>query len=128
MKRIEMKFIVNIKDSDINTIVTIAGDGTRHWSVNKNRISANLSITEHIRHGGDLLLHAKVGDEDYYLTNGNFIDGIQKYIENPIDGDILKYADGEMQIDATLIDEDVVDSILQYGVFGKIIYRQGVRV
>lgn len=126
MKKLEMKFIVNIKDSDINTIVEIAEEETMHWSVKSEGLSVPLS--EHVIQGGDLMLHSKVTGKDYCLTYNNLISGIQKYIERPIDIEFLEYVDSELRIDTNCIDEDVVDAILQYGIFDKIVYMQGVRI
>lgn len=130
MKKLEMKFIVNIKDDDIKAIVEIAEEETMHWSVKASNVTEDLSIplSQHVIQGGNLMLHSKVTDKDYCLTYNNLISGIQRYIEMPTDIEFLEYVDSEMQIDTNCIDEDVVDAILQYGIFDKIVYIQGIRI
>ena len=87
--------------------------------------------SEQIARGGKLKVHLEepFDDEDtetYELDKEKFLKGVEMYIKNPdkpyeivcFDTDV----DGDLTIDTCMVDADVADMIIQYALFGEIVF------
>lgn len=132
-KRIKTELIINITDKDIEHIITEAEEGIKHWCDKIEPVEPQLGTSpyEHLIHGGTLVLH-KIGSSGYEntqcITGDKIVNGIKKYIEEPTEGDFLEIVDHELHIDINYIDENIADAIIQYALFDKVIYKQGIRL
>lgn len=135
-KRLKLEFIINVTDRDIDNIVKMAEIGTKHWCDTAHWCKEVIfhgprydgSVAEQMIHGGLVKLHSKIGDRDHYLTHAELIYGLQQYLKNPTDGDFLEFADHELYLDTSRIDENIADAIIQYALFDRILYKQGIRL
>ena len=123
---LKKKIIVNQEDID-DIMCTALEGGITYWCMSaqscmesewmkKNNIEY---CSEIISRGGDIALTTL--DGDYILTLTSFYRGLQKlidesgeyYLEQTNDGYALKTSE---------IDADIADLIIQYAIFGKLVY------
>lgn len=116
--RIELTFIINISDKDLDNIVEIAAASIPHWADNINNNPEK----------GELSFHDRIDNADYTLTYGGILEGIEEYLENPTDGDFLEFVDHQLRIDLSQINNEIADAIIQYSLFHSVFYKQGVRI
>lgn len=82
---------------------------------------------EQIAKGGELHIHVvepfdQKDTEWYVLTKEKFLDGLEKYLKEPKYSDCLELVDHELRIDTCYIDAEVADCIIQYALFGEVVY------
>ncbi len=122
----EVKLQLSITDEDIDDIMAGALEGgINYWCDEAKVVGEYLGeyASEQISRGGQLKLHDMEEDNEYLLTREKFIDGIAKYVQNPHPYDILDGSDRVfIKIDACQCDAVVCDMIIQYAVFGEVIY------
>lgn len=75
-----------------------------------------------ISKGGSILIHDNEEDATYELTKAKLLQGIRMYAEQPKNSDIFEVIDRELHIDCGMVDAEVADAIIQYALFGEIIY------
>lgn len=75
-----------------------------------------------ISKGGSILIHDNEEDATYELTKAKLLQGIRMYAEQPKSSDIFEVIDHELHIDCGMVDAEVADAIIQYALFGEIIY------
>ena len=120
MNEIFVKFILKVSNEDIDNIVSIAfEDGISYWC-NKTEV-----VGDQISHGGVVKLYDFDNGDNYTLTKSAMLEGISKAI---IDGFFLEYEcvkfdDGIITLDTCQVDEEIADAIVQYALFGKIVYK-----
>ena len=121
---------VNIRNCDIDDIICTAFEGgITYWcyhaqSCMESEWMKDNNITycsEIISHGGDIALTTE--DGDYILTPHNFYTGLRMAIKEGI----VPLMDDENArdtkcIDTCDIDSDIADTIIQYALFGKLVY------
>lgn len=73
---------------------------------------------EVISHGGELVLSTEDGDK--VLTLEAFLQGLQMVLDEFVV--TLEVIGDEYYIDATEIDADLADVIVQYALFGELVY------
>ena len=84
--------------------------------------------SDQISRGGKLILHDAEEDETYTLSKEKFIEGLKKYIMagnfDCIDRETDRYGTytGNLNIDVYEIDGEAADCIIQYALFGDVIY------
>lgn len=120
--KLEITTKINVTNEDINGIVSCALDGgITYWCGKATPKGEHLGeylgeyASEQISKGGSLLLEASAGGT-YTLTRENLLKGIQMYLSKhstPI-------ANG--YLDLCYIDALAADCIIQYALFGKLIY------
>lgn len=76
---------------------------------------------------GELHIHVvEPFDQDdtewYILTKEKFLNGLAKYLKEPKYSDCLEFVNHELRIDTCYIDADVADTIIQYALFGEVVY------
>lgn len=118
---------VIINQEDIDDIMCTALEGhitywcfgaqsimPREW-MKENKIEYLSDITGR---GGDIVFTTE--DGDYILTLNGFLTGLQMAInDNTV---CTKIINGEYRIDTCDIDADIADVIIQYALFGKLVY------
>lgn len=127
---IEITTAINIRNCDIDDIVCIAFEGgITYWCMNAQSCMESEWMRENnieycseiISRGGDIALTTE--DGDYILTPDNFINGLIMAIKDctvPLIDD--EYARDTKCIDVSEVDADIADVIIQYALFGKLVY------
>lgn len=116
---IEVKHSVIVSAQDIDDIICTAFEGgINYWCCEAEVVGDYLGeyASEQISRGGKIILHDSEEDETYMLTIDNFLFGLSKYLET---NSSIIY---KREIDTCQVDADVADAIIQYAIFGEIIY------
>lgn len=119
---------VLVTDEDIDDIMVSALEGgITYWCQEAEVIGEHLGEGwghEQIARGGILRLYDAEDGEHYDLNREKFLAGLKKYLEHPLyDGTILRgIREDRMELDCGMIDTPAADQIIQYAVFGNIIY------
>lgn len=112
---------IEITDADIEDIMASAlEDGVDYWCkyvTRPDNPSANADYFSDELTKGTGELTFSVGKKSYKLTKENFLTGLAKYLENPRYE--CFYEDG---IDPGNIDATCADMIVQYALFGELVY------
>lgn len=118
---------VHINGADIDDILCTAFEGgITYWC---NSVQSMMPIEWHkenhaeyasevISRGGDLVLSTDDGDK--VLTLNAFLQGLQMVLDEFVVE--LEIIGGEFHIDTTWIDADLADVIVQYALFGELVY------
>lgn len=123
---LKKKVIINQEDID-DIMCTALEGGITYWCygaqsmmddkwMKENNIEYLSDVTGR---GGDIAL--TTDDGDYILTLESFYNGLQKLIDESEEYYLYQTNDG-MKIDTSEIDADIADLIIQYAVFGKLVY------
>lgn len=120
---------VNVTDEDIDDIMATALEGgINYWCDKAEVIGERLGkegwASEQISRGGILWLQDAETGEYYELDKEKFLTGLKKYLESPYyNGQIVDrdYYDG-MKLDCGMIDAVDSDLIIQYALFGEIVF------
>lgn len=124
-RTVEVPMTINITDEDIDDILVSAFEGGINYWCTKVMILGDPvggCASEHVSHGGSVLLRDHEEDKEYKLTKDALIRGIVQYVLNPTSCDILEIVNHKLVLDTGYVDADVADSIIQYTVFGEIVY------
>lgn len=119
------EFKVRITDEDIDDIMCSALEGgITYWCSEAEVEGEYLGEygSEQISRGGILLLHDIEEPEVYELTKEKLLKGIMMYLANPTCGDVLEMIDHELRLDTGYVDCDVSDCMVQYALFGDIVF------
>lgn len=76
--------------------------------------------SDQISRGGQLLLHDMEEEETYLLSKEKFMKGLKIFLDNN-EGKICKLDSG-YEVDPANIDANDADSIIQYAIFGELVY------
>lgn len=116
--------IVTINQEDVDDIMSAALDSyfLQSWCSEVNVVGRYLGeyASEQISRGGEIWFY-DIEDESYYgLTLDNFQKGLEMYLSenNPV----VDTSRTDAIIDVTMIDEVAADMIIQYALFGEIVY------
>lgn len=123
MVKIESDVVVT--DENVDDIIAGALEsGINYWCDDAKVVGDYLGeyASEQISRGGRLLLHDFEEEETYMLDKEKFFRGLKMYIENPHPYDIIEKIDGELMIDTCNADSTVCDMIIQYALFGNVVY------
>ena len=118
--RISATTQLDITGQDIDDImVTALEGGINHWCGRAEVVGGYLGeyASDQISRGGALRLYDSESDEVYELTRNKFLAGLRRYIENCCH---ITFDNGG--IDTSDIDAVDADCIIQYAIFGDIIY------
>lgn len=124
---IEVSFNVLVTDEDIDDIMVSALEGgINHWCAEAKVQGEYLGefASDQISRGGTLLLYDVKERKYEELTKEKFLAGMKRYLEHPIYEDTIypETHEGRYLLDCTLIDAPVSDMIIQYALFGEIVY------
>lgn len=124
-RSVEVPLSITITDEDVDDILVSAFEGGINYWCNGVTILGNPvgdCASEHISRGGDVLIHDGEEGKEYKLTKDDVIRGIIKYVMNPTSCDILENVNHKLVLDTGYVDAGVADSIIQYALFGEILY------
>lgn len=123
---LKKKVIINQEDID-DIMCTALEGGITYWCygaqsmmneewMKENNIEYLSDVTGR---GGDIVLTTE--DGDYVLTLKGFLTGLQQLIDESDEYYLESTSDG-IKIDTSEIDADIADLIIQYAIFGKLVY------
>ena len=121
--QIDFNAKVIVSQEDIDDILCTAFEGGITYWCDRARVDGDYRGTyasEQVSRGGGVFLHDFEENEEIYLNMDNFLIGLHKYLET--DSKILVYSDGSLVIDTCQVDADVADQIVQFAIFGEVIY------
>lgn len=117
---LNINYKVELDNECIDDImVTALEGGITHWCDDAEVVGDYLGkyASEQISRGGVLKLHDSEDDETYELTRDKFLAGLAKVVgERGLD---VLY---EGKIDSSNIDAEDADAIIQYAIFGEVVY------
>lgn len=118
-------FNVVVKDEDIDDIMVSALEGGITYWCNRAEVAGEYLgeyASDQISRGGILKLHDGESQRSVELTKEKLMRGLKNYMQHPRANDFLEFVDHELKIDTSYIDAQVADCIVQYAVFGDVIY------
>lgn len=120
---VEMKSDVTLTQQDIDDIMVSALEGgINYWCREAEVVEEKRCAEwghEQIARGGGLILHDAESYYKWELTREKFLEGFKLWLENGGD----KYgAVSNGEVDCGEIDAECADSIIQYAIFGEVIY------
>ena len=116
---------IEVTQEDIDDIVAGALEGGIDcWCDDVKVVGVYLGeyASEQISRGGRLLLHDFEKDETYTLDKEKLLNGLKMYFEKPHPFDILEEIDNKLRIDCGNANGIVCDMIVQYALFGEVVY------
>ena len=114
---------LKITQEEIDDIMVCALEGGINYLVNKAEVVGEYLgefASDQISRGGTLRLYDYEAEAWYELTLEKFLKGIQKWYTDGYDRYNVVQEDGTL--DCCNIDAGAADSIVQYAIFGEIIY------
>lgn len=111
---------VDLSQEDIDDIMVGALEGgICHWCSCAEVVGKYLGeyASEQISRGGKLILHDAESDDKWELTLEKFLRGISLWLSNGGVGCV----EGK-KLDVCMVDADCTDAIVQYALFGEVIY------
>ncbi len=119
---IKYEATVNITSENIDDIVCTALEGgITYWCRKAEVVDKPLGeyASDQISRGGELILYDIESSDRWTLTRDKFLEGLRLWLTNGMDVDHDVY-DGEL--DTSYIDGSAADCIIQYALFGKIVF------
>ena len=120
---VEVHNTINVTAEDIDDIMCGALEGgITYWCGKAKIVGEPLGdyASEQISRGGTLLLFDIESDEVYELNREKLLNGIGKAYENGMFSD-YEWCNGH-ELDCCNVDAEVADCIVQYALFGDIVY------
>lgn len=119
----EMQIALSTEDIDDIMCGALEG-GITYWCNRAEVVGEYLGEygSEQIARGGMLKLHDREGGKEYELTKEKLLKGIELWAKNPVGCNCLEQIDGKLRIDTCNADAIVCDAIIQYAIFGDVIY------
>lgn len=121
--KVEMEIILSQEDIDDIMCGALEG-GITYWCRRAEVVGEYLGEygSEQISRGGVLKLHDREAEKIYELTKEKFLKGVALWAKNPVGCSCMEQIDGKIKIDTCNADAVVCDAIIQYAVFGEVIY------
>ena len=119
---VEVDKKVMLSKQDIDDIVCMALEGGITYWCDYARVDGEFLgeyASDQISRGGSLILHDKEDDLEYALDLDNFIGG---FVTACKDGYADEWFDDDGGVDCGMIDADGADVIIQYALFGEVVY------
>ena len=118
-----MEIVVYQEDIDDIMCGALEG-GIYYWCRKAEVVGAYLGeyASEQIARGGQLKLYDREEDKVYILDLEKLLNGIKLYAQNPVGYNCLDMIDGKLEIDCCNADAIVCDAIIQYALFGEVVY------
>ena len=120
---VEFKMDLTVTGEDIDDIMCTALEGgITYWCASVEVIESKEGIYAHeqIRRGGKLKLYDAESDDTWILTRDMLLEGIKRWAE--FGGDPCNAICGNGTLDTCEIDADVADQIVQYALFGEVVF------
>ena len=124
-------FDVRVRNEDIDDIMVSALEGGINYWCKKAEVKGDYLgeyASDQISRGGELVLHDAEENKSYTLSKEKFIEGLKKYIAAGNTGCIDREKNrigvytGKLNMDPCNIDAGAADCIIQYALFGDVIY------
>lgn len=134
MDKIKVEMDVAVSEQDIDDIMATAMEGgINYWCDRAKVVGDYLGeySSEQIARGGKLRLHMEEPFDDeetewYELDKEKFLKGLNMYIKDPDKPYEILYfdcdMDGYLSIDTCQVDATVADMIVQYALFGEVVF------
>lgn len=123
---LKVEFQVAVTGQDIDDIMCGALEGGITYWCDSTAVVGGTYLgeyaSEQISRGGQLALHDCEDDQEHILTKEMFLEGLKKYLENPHPYDITEATKEGLKLDTCQADAEVCDMIIQYAIFGDVIY------
>lgn len=121
--KVEMEIVVTQEDIDDIMCGALEG-GINYWCDEASVIGDYLGEygSEQISRGGQLKLYDFEEGKYHVLTKEKFMEGLKLYFQKPTSCNILEQIDGKLRLDCCNADALVCDAIIQYALFGDVIY------
>ncbi len=113
---------VNLSTEDIDDIMTTALEGgINYWCSKAEVVGDYLGeyASNQISRGGVLILHDAESDDTWTLTRDNLLQGLRMWLTNGMD---IDHGVCEGALDTSVIDACAADCIIQYALFGKLVF------
>lgn len=113
---------VNLTTQDIDDIMASALEGgINYWCRKAEVVGEYLGeyASEQISRGGELILYDAESSDKWTLTRDKLLAGIKLWLTNGMNVDHGVY---EGKLDTCVIDNVQADCIIQYAIFGKIVF------
>lgn len=123
---IHRKYRITVTAEDIEVIIREAlYDGIDHWCrrVETGGEPHGEHACQQVGMGGTLILHDMDGRRNV-LTKGNFLAGLERYLEVSDMNEFIMDDDGRLAIDIGGMDGRAADHIIQYALFGEVAYER----
>ena len=114
---------VNLTQQDIDDIMATASEGgINYWCRKAEVVGEYLGkyASEQISRGGALILHDAESDDKWGLTLEKFLNGVKLWLQNKEDRYGAAKTDGTF--DTWNIDAEMADMIVQYALFGEVVF------
>lgn len=127
MNEIFAKFTVRVSDEDIDDIVCTALEGgINYWCCDAEVVGEYLGewASDQISRGGTLKLYDIESDDVWTLDKAKLLNGISLAITNGflLEYEWAKFENEIITLDTYQIDAAVADAIIQYALFGKVVF------
>lgn len=114
---------VKLTEEDIDDIMTSALEGgITYWASQAEVVGKYLKEygSEQIARGGSLIIYDNESDDKWELTRDKFLNGVKLLLQNGDD----KYGafKNPEEVDCCEIDGEVADWIIQYALFGEVVF------
>lgn len=122
--KVELEIALSTEDIDDIMCVALEG-GINYWCYKAEVVEHKYLgeyASEQISRGGYLNLYDREEDAVYLLTKEKFLKGIELWVKNSVECNCLEKIDGKLRIDTCNVDAIVGDAIIQYAIFGDVIY------
>lgn len=124
-KLLDVDMQIKVTGEDVDEIMTWAlEDGISYWCDKVKPIGDYLGEYAHeqISRGGKLMLYDFESEEKYCLDLEKLLNGVKLWAKNPVGSNCLEQIDGRLVFDRCNLDAVVCDAIVQYALFGAVIY------
>lgn len=127
---LEIKAKVIVGDEEIDDIMESALLGVRYWCDTVKIYEDKLAVKhmyQQISKGGLLAFHTEEPFEDsgkewYTLNKKKFMKGLKMYLDDPLWDCLTQDGGTRFLVDPGCIDGECADAIVQYALFGEIVY------
>lgn len=122
---IKTKVLIIISIEDIDDIMQTALEGAITLWCNDAKVMGDYHreyVHEQIARGGMLRLHNYIENLDYFLTKEKFLKGIELWVQKPVGCGCIKHSHNGFSFDVCCTDVIACDAIIQYALFGKVLY------
>lgn len=122
---LDVEMQIKVTSEDVDCIMTGALEGgITYWCDKAEPVGDYLGkyASEQISRGGKLMLHDFEEGEEHCLDLGKLLNGIKLWAKNPVGCNCLEQVDGKLVLDCCNADAAVCDAIIQYALFGDVIY------
>lgn len=116
----------NLENQDIDDIVCSALEGgITYWCKRVEVVGKYRGeyASDQISRGGELILYDAESDDKWTLNKAKFINGLLRYVKSdPTIIDFSNHLDCGNIIDVCNVDGSIADEIIQYALFGTIVF------